>query len=188
MKSIILISIGLALYSCFDANYKSYKNSAKHQFIQKEYKAKCIYNDHSYLEVITKYIEVPDTISRYGIYVLSQDIIVHYNNEIKVVDNPMDKVQNIQIGSETLSVKSTLLVGAECLNNDKEVIYKIHGSDCIDPPHEFFGYLSIEGKWNNYYYGSQHEVYKKLGSNKKIIEKFGKKSNSLKGMINMLPK
>jgi hypothetical protein len=185
MRSILFIGVGILIHACTGKELNGNNYSVINE--PKEYISKCGCGDRIFMKIATRYIEVPDTISRYGLVVLSQKIILHNDDIITEIENPMDRVESINIGKDSLSVKSTLFTGVKCLKSSKRVIYKVHGSDCIDPPHEFFGYLAPDGKWLYYYYGSQYEVYKKLGSDGYIKEEFGKESSSLKNMTAVLP-
>lgn len=159
--------------------------------IIKEYSGRCYCGDSIYVEVLTKYIEVPDSVCEcaFGFVTIDQKINLVKGKEVIEVINPLFKKQKILLGNDSVLMSSTFINSAKCLQKDgfKKYFY-IYGSNNVDPPHEFFGVISLNGNWQWYYYGDQNNTYAKKGDDKVLKKEFGKQAFSdLKDMTDLSP-
>jgi hypothetical protein len=156
----------------------------------KEYSNKCYCDDNSFIEILTKYIEVSDTVCQcpFGFVTISQEIkVVNGTNVIKA-RNPLFKKQKILIENDSILVSSTFIYSGKCIQKKgADNYFYIYGSYNIDPSHEFFGLLSEEGEWKWYYYGDQHDIYEQLGDDKQYIKEYGEQAFKLNDMKRLSP-
>lgn len=150
--------------------------------------ASCDCEDSSSLIVETLYKVDVDAVSYYKLLVLGQNLRVIYGEDTTNMPLPFFDTTFIR-GKDTLTVKKTALYEVKCIPNTMKQIYSLSGIHWFDPPHEFFGLCSTEGKWLWYYYGSMHESFKKYryGDYEKYEQEFGEEINSLKNMTPVLP-
>lgn len=152
-----------------------------------EFTQHCNCDDAQNLEIKTQYIALPDSPLLVRMVVLSQNLTIRNVNENIEVVNPLSYNESYQLENENLKIQSVLIFNIKCVKNNRNYIYSIYGGG-IDSVHEFYGFLSKEGKWLYYYYGGRNGKETEFGSIKSLKKEYGKKSiESQANMIEVLP-
>jgi hypothetical protein len=141
------------------------------------------------LTINYEFIRAPDSVSRYGLFLLKQDLTIYQNGRRIIVNKPFFKHHYIVQRGRRVKVLSTNIIGVKCIKGTgKDFVYYLYGADNSDISHEFFGVLAKNGKWLWYSYGSADTIYAKFGNYQKVISKYGKDEfDNLKNLINTLP-
>ena len=130
-----------------------------------------------------------DSLSLLGFHPANQLLKIENRGDIKTVASIEFMKQEVEASGRTIDVLTTVVTEAKCIrsNSDGSLIYSVYGIGLTDPPHEFFGLLSEEGKWLWYYYGNQYDTYSQHGNKDSLISIFGKENiNGMTGMTSLL--
>ncbi len=146
-------------------------------------------SETSSLKIKSVYFNVPDSVSRDGLFLKSQDIVVKFGEKKVNVTPPPLKHHIVNLGSKAVKVLSTNIVGIKCIKHTStDFVYSVYGADNNDTPHEFFGVLSKDGHWLWYYYGTTRQIYAHFGNYSRLTSHYGKKElENLKNMEQVLP-
>lgn len=177
----ILVKLGFVYIACLFSCAQSEKNWGHNQqeltgkgTVVKE--CRCL--DGPALIAQTDYVPNYDSLSLLGFYPTNQILKIDNQGEMRTVGAIGFMKRKVETGEGAIEVLNTAFTEAKCIGSDGSLIYSVYGIGLTDPPHEFFGLLSEQGKWLWYYYGNQHDVYGQYGNRDSLASVFGEENIS----------